>query len=458
MKVFANREIRNLFQAVLAVWTVALALTQGIIWHTMHAFSFALLLVFLLLGGCLWGVLFRYFQRQSALLEQAVQQIQSCLDGNPDARLDCDREGELYRLFHSVNALAAVLSAHADNEQREKHFLKNTIADISHQLKTPLAALNIYNGLLQDEAVSPSEVKEFADLSEQELDRIETLVQNLLKITRLDAGSVVLEKKNENVAEMVQDIARQYNYRAEQEQKKLVLSGSEAVTLWCDRDWMQEAVDNLVKNALDHTKSGDTIQVEWNALPSMVQIKVRDNGSGIHPEDLYHICDFYFRVYNRIAQDIKVPFKLNGADRIDDTPLHKALREALANALIHADYYDRRGLVIQKWPDKIRIANPGAFRINVQEALVGGVSDPRNESLIKMFNLINVGERAGSGLPSIRSVWQKQGWQVPEIVEAFNPDRTTLTLPLSAAKMAVKSGGKKVAALLNIAKRTFYST
>lgn len=61
-----------------------------------------------------------------------------------------------------------------------------------------------------------------------------------------------------------------------------------------------------------------------------------------------NICDFYFRVYNRIAQDIKVPFKLNGADRIDDTPLHKALREALANALIHADYYDRRGLVIQK--------------------------------------------------------------------------------------------------------------
>jgi signal transduction histidine kinase len=181
MKVFANREIQNLFQAVLAVWAVALVLTQGIVWHTTHVFSFGLLLVFLLLGGCLWGVLFRYFQRQSALLEQAVQQIQSCLDGNPDARLGCDREGELYRLFHSVNALAAVLSAHADNEQREKHFLKNTIADISHQLKTPLAALNIYNGLLQDEAVSPSEVKEFADLSEQELDRIETLVQNLLK-------------------------------------------------------------------------------------------------------------------------------------------------------------------------------------------------------------------------------------------------------------------------------------
>ena len=159
-----------------------------------------------------------------------------------------------------------------------------------------------------------------------------------------------------------------------------------------------------------------------------------------------NICDFYFRVYNRIAQDIKVPFKLKGADRIDDTSLHKALREALANALIHADYYDRRGLVIQKWPDKICFANPGAFRINVQEALVGGVSDPRNGSLIKMFNLINVGERAGSGLPSIRTVWQKQGWQEPEIVESFNPDRTTLVLPLAANKVAEKNGDKKVAA------------
>lgn len=103
--------------------------------------------------------------------------------------------------------------------------------------------------------------------------------------------------------------------------------------------------------------------------------------------------------------------------------------------------------------DKIRIANPVAFRINVQEALVGVVSDPRNESPIKMFNLINVGERAGSVLPSIRTIWQRQGWQEPEIVESFNPDRTTLELPLAANKVAVKR-----AALLNIVKLTFYST
>ena len=101
-----------------------------------------------------------------------------------------------------------------------------------------------------------------------------------------------------------------------------------------------------------------------------------------------------------------------------------------------ANYAPRRA-------DKIRIANPGAFRINVQEALVGGVSDPRNESLIKMFNLINVGERAGSGLPSIRSVWQRQGWQEPEIVEAFNPDRTTFCCRLRRKKRRQKMAVKK---------------
>ena len=101
---------------------------------------------------------------------------------------------------------------------------------------------------------------------------------------------------------MVQDIARQYNYRAEQEQKKdSFCPAQRRLHFGCDRDWMQEAVDNLVKNALDHTQSGDTIQVEWNALPSMVQIKVRDNGSGIHPEDLYHIFKRFYR--SRFSQD-----------------------------------------------------------------------------------------------------------------------------------------------------------
>ena len=196
-----------------------------------------------------------------------------------------------------------MLNAHADNELREKEFLKNTISDISHQLKTPLAALNIYNGLLQDGDIEVSSVKEFADLSEQELDRIEVLVQSLLKITKLDAGSIAFEKEIENVADMMQDLELHFAYRAKQEQKEIVLSGADDISLFCDRDWLSEAIGNIVKNAMDHTEKGDTIHIKWKALPSAVQITVKDNGCGIHPEDLYHIFKRFYR--SRFSKDIQ---------------------------------------------------------------------------------------------------------------------------------------------------------
>ena len=301
MKIFANKDIKNLFLALSAVWAAFLLLAQGVLWMYCQRLSLCLLSVFLLEVAAMWTICYSYFRRQNKVMEQAVSQINAYLDGDVNARIVCDSEGELYRLFHSVNSLAAVLSAHAENQMREKEFLKNTISDISHQLKTPLTALNIYNGLLQDEAVNLPSVKEFADLSEQELDRIETLVQNLLKITKLDAGSVVLKKAAENVADMIHDIEPYFAYRARQEQKEIILSGPDNVFLLCDRDWMSEAIDNIVKNAFDHTENGDSIRIEWRASSFSVQIEVKDNGCGIHPADLHHIFKRFYR--SRFSKD-----------------------------------------------------------------------------------------------------------------------------------------------------------
>lgn len=301
MKIFANKEIKRLFLVLSVIWVTSFLLTQGFLWLCYQRFSLFLLLVFVLEGGAILAACCSYFTKQNQVMEQAASQINAYLDGDHNARIECDDEGELYRLFHSVNSLSAVLNAHADNELREKEFLKNTISDISHQLKTPLAALNIYNGLLQDEDMELSTVKEFADLSEQELDRIETLVQNLLKITRLDAGAIVLEKATENVADMIRDIELHFAYRARQEKKEIILSGSDHVSLCCDRDWLSEAIDNIVKNAFDHTENGAAIRITWKALPSGVQIVVKDNGCGIHPEDIHHIFKRFYR--SRFSKD-----------------------------------------------------------------------------------------------------------------------------------------------------------
>lgn len=300
MKIFADKDIKNLFFALTGIWVGSLSFTEGVLWLESGRLSVGVLLVFLLTAAALWTVCMFYFRRQNSVMEEAVSVIRAYLDGDEDARIECAEEGELYRLFHAINSLAAVLSAHADNEQREKEFLKQTISDISHQLKTPLAALNIYNGLLQEDMDAAS-VKQFADLSEQELDRIEMLVQNLLKLAKLDAGTIVLEMAKENVADMMRDVEMQFAYRVKQEGKELLLSGAEEVSLICDRNWLSEAVDNLVKNALDHTGTGDIVRIEWQTLPTGIRIAVWDNGSGIHPEDMPHIFKRFYR--SRFSQD-----------------------------------------------------------------------------------------------------------------------------------------------------------
>lgn len=302
MKILSNRKIKTLFYRILMCILIFTLLSASFMSLKLENTAFYMLICSLCMGIGILIACYRYFKEQNKIMENAVTQITEYISGNRTARIECDDEGELYRLFHEVNSLVSILNAHAENEGKAKQFLKNTISDISHQLKTPLAALNIYNGLLQGEAEELPTIKEFATLSEQELDRIETLVQNLLKITKLDAGSIVIEKAPENVADMMNDIELHFAYRAKQEQKEIVLSGAENISLLCDRDWVIEAIDNIVKNALDHTQKGDFIHIEWKQFLTVVQIIVKDNGSGIHQEDLPHIFKRFYR--SRFSKDI----------------------------------------------------------------------------------------------------------------------------------------------------------
>lgn len=161
-----------------------------------------------------------------------------------------------------------------------------------------------------------------------------------------------------------------------------------------------------------------------------------------------NLFDFFFRVYSKLVKDLKIPFKLEGITRIDDTPVHKALREALANCLVNTDFFVPRGVVIRKDMNKIVIENPGYIRTGKDQMLRGGISDPRNKALMKMFNMIGIGERAGSGVPDIFAIWNSQGWMTPEVEEQYNPGRTILTLSFTekqAEKASRKSKQKKQA-------------
>ena len=305
MKILANQKIKALFCKILLY-----IIGFSVFFIVFMQLGITLAALYIGIGACVMGFLiilacYGYFKEQNEIMEKAVWQIREYISGSKDARIECYDEGELYRLFHEVNSLVSILNAHIEKEGKEKEFLRNTISDISHQLKTPLAALNIYNGILQGEAENLPTIKEFADLSEQELERIETLVQNLLKISKFDAGTIVMERKTENISEMMERIKKSFRFRAGQEEKEIILSGDESIDFVCDRNWLIEAVMNIVKNALDHTEKGGLIRIEWKMSASSLQIAIKDNGTGIHPEDLYYIFKRFYRSwYSKDTQGI----------------------------------------------------------------------------------------------------------------------------------------------------------
>lgn len=142
-----------------------------------------------------------------------------------------------------------------------------------------------------------------------------------------------------------------------------------------------------------------------------------------------NLFDFFYKVTTRIDDDVAVPFanRRNGV-RVDRVDVHDALSEAVANALVHSDYYGKRGIVIVKHGKQISISNPGTIRITKAEFYAGGNSDPRNPNLLKMFGFVNVGERAGSGIDKIMTAWEEQQWKRPVYDISIKAERVTLHL------------------------------
>lgn len=144
-----------------------------------------------------------------------------------------------------------------------------------------------------------------------------------------------------------------------------------------------------------------------------------------------NLFEFYRRVYRKLTADLKVPFTLKDGQRQDDTPVHEALREALVNTLVHADYTGRVSVLVVKRPDMFGFRNPGGLRLPIEQVIRGGESDCRNRILHQMFLLIGLGERGGSGMPRIYGGWKSQHWRPPALAEKDEPEQTLLMLQMA---------------------------
>ena len=147
-----------------------------------------------------------------------------------------------------------------------------------------------------------------------------------------------------------------------------------------------------------------------------------------------NVFTFFNKVANTLISDIKKPFQMSSNIRIDDNALAKTIREALCNALCNADYNLPGGVTIKKYKDRIEFANPGCLMMDTDKMIRGGESLPRNKTLLKMFNLIGIGERSGSGIPLIFATAKENNCPIPLIEEEYQPDRSILTFYLRKSK------------------------
>lgn len=262
-----------------------------------------------ILGGCICltiilcaGIIF-FLNVRNKLYQQAEMIIGNYINNDYSCHLPQNSEGEIFRLFASIEQLATMLQSQNETEHKTKEFLKTTISDISHQLKTPLAALMMYQEIIETETENAETVKEFSQKIGAALKRMEQLILSMLKITRLDTGNILFVKQSCFIQELIENAISELTTRASHENKQIIMEGAPDQTIICDMDWTSEAIGNLVKNALDHTEAGGVIHITWKNTSTMSRILVSDNGSGIAPEDMHHI----FKRFYRSKHSLNVP-------------------------------------------------------------------------------------------------------------------------------------------------------
>lgn len=264
-------------------------------------FALETLTISLLFAFCFLVLLYSRQKRRYREFDAATNTLGRFMEGDTTVRLSDCGETNLDRFFTAVNTLATSLTAHIAKEKQNKEFLKETISDISHQLKTPLAALQMYNEIIINEKTGNEVVESFTQKSERELKRMETLIQSLLKLARLDAGTITLNKKSLSLHDFLKQCIAAYDTRAQLETKKIILQCNPGATLYLDVMWMSEALGNIIKNALDHTEGGDQIEIICEESAVATEIVIHDNGYGIHPEDIHHIFKRFYR--SRFSKD-----------------------------------------------------------------------------------------------------------------------------------------------------------
>lgn len=211
------------------------------------------------------------------------------------------REGTVGILYSNFYKMVYALRDSRNREMEEKIFLRDIISDISHQLKTPLASLNVFMDLLLEDKVGDEEKRrQILREAQNQLNRMEWMVLSMLKLARIEAGAIQFERKEAPLLPLLSEAADAVQYLVKERNQTISMDCPEDSDLICDRDWLIEAIINLLKNASDYSEAGTGIRVEAEQTAVYQRIYVKDEGTGIPEHELPNIFKRFYRVHQEV--------------------------------------------------------------------------------------------------------------------------------------------------------------
>lgn len=250
----------------------------------------------LLPGLLLAGIFYLRMEHQRRQIRRLNIEIDEILHGNTRLELAHFREGELEILRDEIYKMTVRLREQAEHLREDKKELADSLADISHQIRTPLTSLNLMSARLSAELQGGAQKQILRDM-QQMLDRIDWLVTALLKMSKLEVGTIAFHMEEISVHQLVEQALEPFQISAEIRGIEITQSGGEIVFSG-DRAWTLEAVGNVLKNCLEYTPDQGRIEISWEENPLYVQIVVKDNGPGIAEADLKHLFERFYRGQN----------------------------------------------------------------------------------------------------------------------------------------------------------------
>lgn len=267
------------------------------------------LIVFILILSI---IVFKYNHSESKKINEITKYIEEINRGNYKLNIEENTEDELSILKNELYKITIMLKEVAENSQKDKTTLKDSLSDISHQIKTPITSILIMlDNILSDENMPEDIKKDFIKDIKREIINIKFLVESILKLSKIDSNSIKFIKKEVSIKDIINESVKNVSMLSELKNIEIIVSGDDSIKTICDLKWQVEAITNILKNCIEHSHENKKIYINYNQNNMYTELKIEDNGTGIDAKDLPHIFERFYKGKNSSSDSVGIGLALS---------------------------------------------------------------------------------------------------------------------------------------------------